>query len=127
MKQFNETGRGLMKQIMKQAVFCAVFWASWSFGFSCPEASDLTDLTARQRCLNNVLTHWQVEIEKRIIKKWQHAYKKDGLAGAGKYTIYISQEQNLDRLVRIKKLIDPLQNLGVYQPVPTTLTCSNSD
>ena len=112
---------------MKTILILVLFFASQSFGYSCPESSDLTDLTARGRCLNNVLTHWQVEIEKRVIRKWQETYKKGGLAGAGHYTVYISQEPNLNRLIRIKRLIDPLQNLGPYRPFPTTLSCSNSE
>ena len=99
---------------------------AWSFAVNCPENANLDDKSSRVKCLVRALTHWEKEIEKRIIKKWQTPYYKKptgGEARAGNWRVYSdkSVEDNLERLSRIYKVLDRVTDEGVYQlPYKTT-------
>ena len=107
--------------------------AQFSFAWDCPASSDLTDPHTRNRCLYKVLAHWRESIQIEVIKTWQKAYAKtsprSGLASAGHYSTWgnTSLNENLKRLETYQRLLDPLENEGTYQDLPTTLTCSSDD
>ncbi len=92
----------------------------WSFAVNCPENTNLDDKSSRNKCIVQALTHWEKEIEKRIIEKWQNAYYKKptgGDARAGNWRVYSdkSVEDNLEKLIRIYKVLDRVTDEGVYQ------------
>ena len=74
-------------------IIVSLFLTENSFGYDCPESTNLDDASARHKCLNKVLTHWQEQIQKRVIKKWQKAYSNGGgLAKAGSWKVWANPE-----------------------------------
>ena len=110
-----------------------IFTAQAGFAYNCPASTNLTDPSSRSKCLFKVLTHWEEAIETIIIKEWQKAFAGTkhggGLAGAGHWSVWSSDvvSKNIDRLIKMQALTDPLESAGVYQKFPTTLTCTSDD
>ena len=108
----------------------SLLFTAQSFGYSCPDSTDLNDPSARSKCLYKVLTHYRDELVKDIVQHWQTRYRnvynnqditnKLEVIGEG------YGDTNVDRLFMFQQLIDKHESTGNYQRPPACPSSSSS-
>ena len=97
-----------------------------SFAYQCPDSTNLGDASARDKCLYKILSHWKEVNVKFLIKDWQKARRGEvtasgetlpgGLNDTTHYTVLRqSMEAYLKHIIEIDKVLDKLEDDGVYQ------------
>ena len=104
----------------------ALSFSTFSYGFSCPEDTNLNDKSARDKCFYNIMIHWQRVAEKIIIKTWQdgvagrafgrgNTQLKGGMNESTHWVLFNKYRLLFRDLLVLQRMIDRFEKEGVYQ------------